>query len=178
MYFITGNKYKFREIKKLLDEEFTMLTIPYPEIQEITLEKVAEFGVEYLKGKVNKRFFIEDSGLFIESLNKFPGVFSAYVFKTIGNQGILKLLRKVRNRKAQFMSVIALYDKKIKLFRGICEGVITETIRGENGFGYDPIFIPHGYNKTYAEMDTEEKNTCSHRGRAATLLKEYFEGKI
>ena len=164
IYFITGNKNKFEEAKKLMDN-IEMLHIPYPEIQADSLEEVAEYGVEYLKGKIKGKFFLEDSGLFIDSLNGFPGVYSAYVFKTIGNDGILKLMKGIENRNAYFKAVIGYYDGSLHLFEGTCHGKISYKKRG-GGFGYDPIFIPEGSKKTFGEMSKEEKNKFSHRGKA------------
>ena len=125
IYFITSNRHKYEEIKKAIDFEIEMLTISYPEIQAESLEEVAKYGIEYLIDKVNGDFFIEDSGLFIKALNGFPGVFSSYVFKTIGNEGILKLMEKVEDREAEFQSVIAFYDGDINIFKGICKGKIS-----------------------------------------------------
>ncbi len=177
MYFITGNRHKYEEVKKIIGPGITMRTVPYPEIQAETLEEVATYGINYLKDRVDGAFFIEDSGLFIEVLNGFPGVFSAYVFRAIGNEGILKILQGEENRKARFMSVMGYYDGEIHLFTGVCEGIIAHEIRGKRGFGYDPIFIPKGDNRTFAEMVTEEKNRYSHRGKSALMLKKYLEEK-
>jgi len=110
MYFITGNRHKYEEIKRIIGKDFEMLSIPYPEIQADTLEEVAEYGIEYLKNRVNGNFFLEDSGLFIESLKGFPGVYSSYVFRTIGNEGIIRLMEG-KKREATFVSVIGYYDE-------------------------------------------------------------------
>lgn len=174
IYFVTSNKHKYEEIKKIIEYEIEMITIPYPEIQANELEEVARYGVEYLKNKIDGEFFIEDSGLFIETLNGFPGVYSSYVFKTIGNEGILKLMERKENRKAKFISIIAYYNGSIKIFKGECEGEIAQEIRGNKGFGFDPIFIPKGSEKTFGEMEKEEKNLYSHRGKSARKFKEYL----
>ncbi len=165
IYFITSNKHKYEEIKKII-RNVKMLTIPYPEIQTEKPEEVVLYGIEYLKEKVDGKFFIEDSGLFIKSLNNFPGVYSSFVFKTIGNKGILKLMENKKNREAYFASIIGYYDGEINLFKGICKGRIAREERGNNGFGYDPVFIPEKKRKTFGEMKIEEKNLYSHRSRA------------
>ncbi len=175
MYFVTGNRHKFEEIKNVLKRDIKMLSLPYPEIQADMLEEVAVYGIKYLKDKVDEDFFVEDSGLFIESLNGFPGVFSSYVFKTLGNEGILKLMEGKENRKAIFVSVIAYYDGKIHIFRGECRGNISMEIRGNRGFGYDPIFIPENEMKTFGEMEMEKKNKFSHRGQSAKKFREYLD---
>ena len=175
MYFITGNRHKYEEIKRIIGKDFEMLSIPYPEIQADTLEEVAEYGIEYLKNRVNGNFFLEDSGLFIESLKGFPGVYSSYVFRTIGNEGIIRLMEG-KKRRATFVSVIGYYDGDIHIFRGECRGEISLEIKGKEGFGYDPIFIPEGEKRTFGEMKMGEKNRYSHRGRAARNFKNFMEG--
>jgi len=172
IYFITGNRHKYEEARIIL-KDIKMLSIPYPELQADTLEEVAEFGINYLKNKVDGRFFIEDSGLFISSLNNFPGVYSSYVFKTIGNDGILKLMEGIDERRGYFKAVVAFYDGSLHLFEGISKGKISYKKRGD-GFGYDPIFIPDGSDKTFGEMNREEKNRYSHRGMAIKKLAEYL----
>ena len=177
--FITGNKGKLKEAQQKLSEydvEVKQKDAGYPEIQADTLEEVAEFGVNHLKDKIKDSFILEDAGIFIESLNGFPGVYSKYVFYTIGCKGILKLLEEKKNRKAVFKSVYAYYsDGEKKIFIGECEGKISRKMVGSKGFGYDPIFIPKGSDKTFAEMDTDEKNKYSHRGKSLKKLGYFFK---
>jgi len=180
--FITSNKGKVKEAKTYLSPlgvEVLQRQIDYPEIQANTLEEVVEFGVMWLKDYLDEPFFIDDSGLFIEALNGFPGVYSAYIYKTLGNEGILKLMNEIKNRKAYFKSVIGYYDGRVHVFTGITRGHIINEKRGNYGFGFDPIFLPENSNKTFAEMQTEEKNRISHRGMAlaefARWLKENFK---
>ncbi len=128
-----------------------------------------------MKEMEGDRIFIEDSGLFVEALRGFPGVYSAYVSKTIGYKGILRLMKGEENRKAYFKSVVCLKLKgEIKIFRGKVEGRIAEKARGRGGFGYDPIFIPEGSDKTFAEAP-EIKNRASHRKRALEGMKDFLE---
>jgi XTP/dITP diphosphohydrolase len=117
---------------------------------------------------------LEDSGLFIEALNGFPGVYSAYVFQTIGQMGILRLMEGKRDRDARFESRIALSlpDGNVELVSGTCTGTIPQTMRGSEGFGFDPVFIPEGDYRTFAEMSIEEKEVHSHRGKALAALRE------
>ncbi len=132
--------------------------------------------VEALKEIDGEGIFIEDSGLFVEALKGFPGVYSAYVFKTIGYSGILKLLAGVENRRAYFESVVGLKLKgEVRIFRGRVDGVIAEKARGKGGFGYDPIFIPEGSEKTFAEAP-EIKNRVSHRKRALEEMRKFLVG--
>ncbi len=172
---ITHNRNKYMEIKKFIPA-LRMVDMEYPEIQADTLEEVVEFALQYLRSRIEGNYIIDDSGLFIDALNGFPGVYSAYVFKTIGNDGILKLLKYEENRSATFKTVIGLhYQGEDFLFTGICRGTIIDEKRGDKGFGYDPIFVPEGYDKTFAEMSTAEKNAVSHRGNAIKKLVEFLK---
>ncbi|KON28798.1 hypothetical protein AC481_00045 [miscellaneous Crenarchaeota group archaeon SMTZ-80] len=176
IYFVTSNRNKFDEIEKLLQNEhlhyqLKQLKIDTAEIQAESLNKVALFKLNSIKEQVDGSYFIEDAGLFIDTpLNGFPGVYSSYVMKTIGNEGILKLIDDFEKTEAHFTSVIAFYFQpinKILFFEGITYGKVSKTIRGSSGFGFDPIFIPNIMpNKTFAELTTEEKNKISHRGKA------------
>ncbi len=172
---ITHNKNKYEELRRIVPS-LQMVDMEYPEIQADTLEEVIEFALNYLAEKIDGNFIIDDSGLFIHDLNDFPGVYSAYVFKTIGNEGILKLMDGMENRGATFKTVIGLrYQGYNFKFVGLCHGRIGDEMRGNNGFGYDPIFIPEGEDRTFAEMSTEEKNRISHRGRAIRKLAAFLE---
>ena len=175
LVFATGNHGKFTEAKKFFGNIFDMemYSSGYPEVQTDELEDVVISGMDYLKSYINGAFMLDDTGLFIEHLNGFPGVYSAYVQKTLGNNGILRLLEGVKERRAYFKTVIGYFDgEKEHLFRGICPGNIAIKETGERGFGYDPIFVPFNTDKTLADMDTDEKNIISHRGRALVYMKE------
>ena len=175
--FITSNENKFREAENLINPlgfKLIQKNPGYPEIQTSSLEEVVRYGIKYLKDRLDI-FFMEDSGLFIKSLNNFPGVYSKFVFTTIGNEGILKLMEKTENRNAVFRTVVGFYDGKAKIFKGKCEGMIANETKGDHGFGYDPIFIPHGSEKTFGEMKIEEKNQYSHRGKALKSFIQYLK---
>jgi XTP/dITP diphosphohydrolase len=182
IYFITSNKGKVLEAKTKFFKfglDVIQNNLGYPEIQADALEDVAIFGVNDIKKRFNEPFFLEDSGLFIDSLNGFPGVYSAYVFYKIGCDGILKLMKdkKITERKATFKSVIAYFepDKKPLLFIGEAIGYISEKAIGSHGFGYDPLFIPLGEKKTFAQMQTDEKNRFSHRGKSLDKLVDFLK---
>jgi XTP/dITP diphosphohydrolase len=171
MKFVTSNEGKFREAREIAKKfgvELEWLRMKYEEPQGEDLEEIARKSAEILSGQIKEPFFIEDSGLFIEALNGFPGPYSSYVFKTIGNGGIIKLMEGVSNRRAYFKSVVAYFDgESVRIFDGVVEGEVSREIRGNMGFGFDPIFL---YGKrTFAEMD-EEKNLFSHRRRAMEKL--------
>jgi len=180
-YFITGNKGKFREAKdKLgyLDIELIQKNMGYLEIQASDLKEIALFGINYCSERLKSPFFLEDSGLFIEELNSFPGPYSRYVQDTIGNDGILKLLSNVKNRSAYFKSVVGLFKDGPHLFEGISRGTIANEMSGQGGFGYDPIFIPEENSRTFGEMTTKEKNAFSHRGKALEIMAKYLENGV
>lgn len=180
IYFITSNNGKVLEAKEKLSVagiDVVQKNLGYPEIQADSLEEVACFGVEHIQKQFDQPFILEDAGLFIDALDGFPGVYSAYVFHTIGCKGILKLMDSSTNRKATFRSVFAYgkVGKKPKLFVGECKGIISEKEVGSNGFGYDPIFVPENNTKTFAEMQTDGKNMFSHRGKCLDKLLDFFK---
>ncbi|MHA2181107.1 MAG: RdgB/HAM1 family non-canonical purine NTP pyrophosphatase [Promethearchaeota archaeon] len=180
IYFVTGNINKFNEGLEVFKKErvrydLKQINIETIEIQTEALKDVASFKLKSVKHKINSSFFIEDAGLFVDvPLGGFPGVYSSYVLNTIGNAGILKLIDDFESSKAHFSAVISLYFKpfdKILFFDGSISGRISEEIRGEEGFGFDPIFIPDSVpNKTFAELSTPQKNLISHRGQAMKKL--------
>ena len=175
LYFITSNKGKFLEAKeKLRPLGFSVIQkdLGYPEIQAESLEDVALQGITHVRMGFHEPFMLEDAGLFIESLHGFPGVYSKYVFFTIGLPGILRLLSGVKERKAMFRSVYVYSEprKKPIIVFGECKGIISMKKQGTHGFGYDPIFIPDGAQKTFGEMTIEEKNQFSHRAKALEKL--------
>jgi XTP/dITP diphosphohydrolase len=175
VYFITSNPGKVREAtEKLRPLGFSVVQkdLGYPELQAECLEEVASQGVEDVRKRFDEPFMLEDAGLFIDALQGFPGVYSKYVFFTIGLAGILRLLKGETNRAAVFRSVYA-YCEPVQqpiLVSGECAGVISTEQRGTNGFGYDPIFIPAGAEKTFGEMTIAEKNAYSHRAKALENL--------
>ncbi len=176
IYFITGNKNKFDEVSNIflnkdINYELYQKELQTVEIQANNIKDVALFKLNSVKEKIEGSFFIEDAGFFVDiPLNGFPGVYSSYVMKTIGNEGILNLINDFKNTKAHFSAVIALYFQpldEIITFEGEVKGKVSETIRGEHGFGFDPIFIPDKLsNNTFAELSMSEKNKISHRSIA------------
>ena len=183
IYFVTSNNGKLKETKTRLSGvgvNVVQKNLGYPEIQADTLQDVASFGVKHIQKRIDSPFILEDAGLFIEHLNGFPGVYSAYVFYSIGCSGILRLLDGVdaSNRKTCFRSVFAYGEpnKKPRFFVGECHGRISTQELGNQGFGYDPVFIPDGDARAFAQMDTKEKNSFSHRGKSLEKLVEFLKG--
>lgn len=182
LIFATNNQHKIEEIKSVLPKDFEIITlkdagieIDIPEPYE-TLQENAEEKAKTIYQLTNTNCFSEDTGLEVYSINNEPGVHSArYAGEEKSFQkNIDKLLDNLKsndNRMAQFRTVICLIlNARQYFFEGICKGKITEQQRGKEGFGYDPIFVPHGSNKTFAEMTLEEKNTYSHRSKAVGKL--------
>jgi len=181
LYFITGNKGKFKEAKIMLrplNIKLIQTDIGYPEIQASDLKEIVLFSINFCNERLKSPFLLEDSGLFIDELNSFPGPYSRYIQDTIGNDGILKLLLNVNNRSAYFKSIVGLYKNGPHIFEGISRGIISNEILGHGGFGYDPIFIPEKSPKSFGEMTTIEKNKFSHRGRALEKLVTYLESGV
>jgi XTP/dITP diphosphohydrolase len=172
--FVTTNEGKFREVFALLAEAGIRIAHEdrsYPEIQADRLEKVVRFAATILDDQIPGDYLIDDSGLFLEAFGGFPGVYSSYVHKRLGNAGLLKLLHDAKTRAATFETVFLLRQGEAHdVFRGDCRGTIAAGERGTGGFGFDPVFIPEGETKTFAEMTATEKNRLSHRARAAAAL--------
>ena len=176
VFFASSNVHKYEEAKEILAEfgiELGFFQTNLVEIQRFLI-KIAEQKALDAYDKCKKPVIVEDDGLFIDSLSGFPGPFSSYVFKTIGNNGILKLVED--NRGAKFRAVIAYCDsnKKPKLFEYSISGKISKNLQGK-GWGYDPIFIPEKQNKTYAEL--AEKNKISHRYESLKKFANWFKNK-
>ena len=170
-----GKAAEFREGLNHLGIEVEHCSIAYDEVQTSELEEVVIKGMEALRFKGLSNFIIDDTGLFIDALKDFPGVWSAYVQKTIGNKGILKLMENEENRKAEFRTCIGCdMDGETLTVTGVCKGSITQSEQGTEGFGYDPIFT-HDGKRTFAEISLEEKNEVSHRGKGIRLLVEKLE---
>ncbi len=175
LFFITSNKGKVQEATeklRLLGFSVVQKDLGYPEVQADSLEEVAAWGATFVSERFDQPFMLEDAGLFIDALQGFPGVYSKYVFFTIGLDGILQLLERIENKKAVFRSVYAYSEpgKKPLIVLGECNGIISTKKQGTHGFGYDPIFIPNGAEKTFGEMSVKEKNQFSHRAKALEKL--------
>jgi XTP/dITP diphosphohydrolase len=154
--FVTSNKNKVKEFKQILEPEIKVnhVEISYPEIRSEDSEEIARHSAKELAEKLKKIVVVEDSGLFIDALNGFPGTYSATVHKKIGLEGIIKLMKGIKNRNCTYRSAVAYCEpgKKAVSFLGEEKGKVAESVRGSFGFGHDPIFIPQGSKKTPGEM--------------------------
>jgi XTP/dITP diphosphohydrolase len=183
IFFATNNFHKFDEARRVLTAHgiaVGMLRVKALEIQSDSLIDIAQASAIDAFERCHLPVMVEDAGLFINALNGFPGPYSAYVYKTVGNAGLLKLMEKMADRKAAFQSVIAYYDGHGAplCFEGGAAGkIISEERRGDgkSGFGFDPIFQPAMSAKTFAEMAIAEKNGFSHRALAVHKFSEWYK---
>ena len=188
MVVATNNAHKLKEIAAILGQEIELLSLKdiqcFADIPETadTLEGNARQKAMYIYENYGMDCFADDTGLEVEALGGAPGVFSARYAgedhdSEANMQKLLKELAGKENRKAQFRTVICLIrNGKEHLFEGIVKGEIIQEKRGGEGFGYDPIFVPEGYDLTFAELGDDVKNTISHRARAVEKLCQFLKG--
>lgn len=173
--FITGNPGKAAELSNKLNVSIDHKKIDLPEIQTLDLKEISTFKAREAYKIVNSPVLVEDVGLVFHALNKLPGPFIKWFLTELKNEGLCKLLSSYQNKHATAEIVYTLFDgKELIYFEAALEGTIVDTPRGENGFGWDQIFMPDGQNKTYAEMTIEEKNKISHRAIALQKLQQYL----
>lgn len=187
LVFATNNKHKLQEIRDILGNQVEILSLDdigcNENIEETadTLEGNALIKARYIWNKYHMNCFADDTGLEVDALNGAPGVYSA---RYAGNENdseanmnkLLENLKGKKNRNAQFRTVIALIINGNEIiFDGIVKGKIIENKLGCSGFGYDPVFIPEGFNQSFAQMGNEEKNRISHRYRATIQLSDYIK---
>lgn len=181
LVFATNNKHKLEEVQAMLTN-FEIVSLAdincFEDIPETadTLEGNAILKANFITEKYGFDCFADDTGLEVEVLNKEPGVYSARYAGENNNaeanmNKLLNNLENTQNRKAQFKTAIALnIQGKQFIFEGVCKGTILTEKRGDSGFGYDPIFMPDGFNRSFAEMNLTEKSSISHRGKAVEKL--------
>ena len=181
VWFLTGNRNKFLEARSILvpfGVRVRHLRISKVEIQNPRPENIARFALEEALKTHRLPIVVEDSGIFIRGLSGFPGPYSSFIYKTIGLEGILSVLGARRDRNAYFQSTVAYGSPSTRprTFTGIVRGRISRRILGTSGFGYDPIFIPRGYNTTFGQTGQAFKNATSHRARAFQHFAKWFVG--
>jgi XTP/dITP diphosphohydrolase len=176
--FVTKNREKFRELAAILEQwgiELELTRLDLPELRADRIELVAREKARAAWQRVKKPVIVEDSGLFIRALGGFPGTFSSWCYEKIGNEGILKLMVGVDDRRAKFCSAIAYCaGGEVYLFVGTRWGQIAHRRKGRGGWGFDPIFIPQGHSTTYGQMSRAEKNRISHRFLAAKKFAQWW----
>ncbi len=178
LYFATGNKNKLVEFQNFLGTqgiEIEHLDIDYPEIRSDDITQIAASGAKYVCAKAKRPVIVEDSGLFINSLNNFPGTYTKWVHQKIGHIGLFRLLEG-KDRKAEFRTCIGLCKpgNEPLTFLGAVNGTITQEEKGTKGWGHDPIFMPEGHDKTWAE-NPDIKAAGSHRINAIKRFMEWLK---
>jgi len=173
-YFVTGNKGKFKEIAEYIPNLIMSNIKDIPEIQSLDINEIIKVKLNESRKVINDPnclIIVEDTGLYLNVLNGFPGPLIKFMLKSIGNDGIFNICEKLNNYKAKATTSFGIFNSRsnnISFYSGTIEGLITSP-RGNSGFGWDQIFIPEGSNKTFAEMETvEEKNKFSMRYKALT----------
>lgn len=190
LVFATGNSHKLQEVQGLFKEDFALSCLKDVNITEEipeTADNLVDNALQkawYVYKKCGIPCFADDTGLEVEALNGAPGVYSARYAGEQKNSrlNMLLLLKNMtgkENRNARFRTIIAYIDENAQehIFEGEIRGKIIENMTGENGFGYDPIFVPEGYDKTFAQLSSETKNKISHRARAMEKFLSYINSK-
>ena len=178
--FVTGNEHKRREVREILGVELEGADLNIPEIQGVDPAEVAAakaLAAREALGCPEAYVLAEDSGIMVGAWNGFPGALTKWLMGSVGNEGLLKMLSGFEDRSALAVCVaaVAAPDGRVKTFRGEVRGEIASGVRGEGGFGYDPVFVPEWSGLTYAELG-EEKNRDSHRARAFRAVRGWLEG--
>jgi inosine triphosphate pyrophosphatase len=174
LYFITGNRGKFSEVKEIIPD-IVQLEIDLPEIQDLDARIVIKEKLLEATKHESGEFIVEDTSLSFDALGGLPGPLCKWFLKATGNEGLFNISQKLGNDSAQVKVILGYInnEKQIQFFERVLQGRIVTPV-GDNGFGWDPIFQPDGYEKTFAEMTQEEKNQISMRKIAADKLKNYL----
>lgn len=178
---VTQNEHKIRELTPLFEEynvPFETTDLAKYEIRSHSVGNVAMDAAKFAYSKLKRPVVVDDTGLYIEALNGFPGPTAAYVLESIGIEGVLKLMEGVEDRDASFDTAVGFANGWVfRYFVGSVYGDITTAPAGDKGFGYDPIFIPEGETKTYAQLTMDEKIKISHRTEAFRKFLEWYVEK-
>jgi len=172
---VTSNAHKAQEVAAFFGEtvEVRHVTIDIPELRSDDVGEIAREKARYAYDQLKEPLIVDDTAFSIDALNGFPGPYAAYVLRSIGNTGILRLMDGVADRNARFTTAIAFADETgIEVFTGTIDGKIITVPRGTGGFGYDPIFEVDG--QTLAEIPLDEKSAISHRARALAAFRDWF----
>ncbi len=178
--FLTSNQDKIKEAREILGEAIRLnfQKVDLDEVQEIDGAKVVIKKANDAFRLIKKPLLVEDTSLYIVPWKGLPGALIKWFLKTVNNEGIINMLQNSKKRDAIAHTVVAYHDgKNIRIFEGSTTGLISKKVAGENGFGWDKIFIPKGFNKTQAEMSSEEKSKISSRKTALEKLKNFLQQK-
>jgi len=169
---LTSNENKAQEFSRLLDVELERVAVDIPEIQETDVTVVARKKAEEGFSKLNRPCFVDDTGLTVHAWGNLPGALIKWFIDNVGNNGFIAMLGGTTSRKATVTTALGYCDKNgSQVFVGELHGTIASAPRGNNGFGYDPIFIPEGQDKTFAEMTDAERDAISMRALAVKAMK-------
>ena len=178
--FVTSNEHKRREAAQILGFELESTDLDLPEIQSLEVAEVAAAkacAAHGLLGKPPYPVLVEDSGLIVEAWNGLPGALTKWFIQSVGSGGILRMIPPGEEREARAVCAVAVVGgaagDSARVFTGTVPGTLAPELRGESGFGWDPIFVPEGEKRTYAEMG-EDKHENSHRARAFRAVREWF----
>lgn len=172
---VTSNLNKLREINEILGTNHKVAKIDIPEIQSLNLDEVITAKAKAAYEKVRKPVLVTDVSLEIEGLKGLPGPFVKFFLTTLGPAKTAKLIRG-KDTKTKVTDAVAIYDgRTLKIFKGVVWGKVIPKVKGKMGFGFDKVFIPSGYKKTYAQMSRGLKNTISHRAKALQQAARYLE---
>lgn len=172
---MTGNPHKAEEMAAFLAGTVEIEHVPLdcPEYRDDEVGPIAREKARFAYGVLCRPLIVDDTGFFVHALRGFPGPYAAYVLRTLGNEGLLRLLEGAADRSAHFVTAVAYADADgIRLFEGRLDGEVTTAPRGSGGFGYDPIFAVG--DRTLAELPLGEKNRFSHRARALSAFRDWF----
>ena len=174
IHFITSNKGKFEEARQIVPE-LELLELDLSEEQEVDQQKIVEAKLQMASIEHDGALVVEDTGFYIECLPGLPGPLIKWFLKTIGRKGIYEICKKFDNFNARGVSIVGYMDenKNVQFFEGEVSGQVVLG-RGDDGFGWDPVFVPEGFDETFAEMGREEKNEISMRRKAFEGLKDYL----
>lgn len=172
--FVTSNEDKKEEAQQILDAEISKEDLEIKEIQEIDVSEVAREKARQAHKELERPVMVDDTGLFLDEWNGFPGALIKWILKSRGAEGACQLVSE--NKTATAKTAVGLcVDGETRVFTGEVKGRITEKPRGSDGFGWDPVFIPEEHDQTFAEMDSEAKNQISMRKKALHELKDHLD---
>jgi XTP/dITP diphosphohydrolase len=174
--FVTSNPNKAREVAEILKVELTSVALDLPELQTLDVAEVAASKAATAREILDdpdSPILVEDSGLVVEAWNGLPGALTKWFLRSVGNEGLLRMLSLEEDRSAQAVCAVAVAsaDGSVRAFTGVVRGSIAYQPRGAEGFGWDPIFVPEGHSETYAELGPR-KHEISHRARALAAVRE------
>ena len=176
---VTGNVHKAEEIQTILGLPVKAVKLDLPELQAMEVRDVVVAKAKAAFAIIQSPVLVDDTGLHVDALGGLPGALAAWFLKAVGAEGILRMVGSGGDRRARFVTCIGYCTgpEQVEVFVGDVQGTLAERVQGQNGFGFDPIFVPEGESRTIGAMTTEEKHAVSARGRALEKLKAHLAAK-